>query len=185
MTTSSGIAAAFERTLPVLTKNEGVWIGMYRRYDAQGKLMSAHRSRIVFRLLRDIEGPEIYHQTNIYRFADGRMQVIESKGTFDGKQLVFGSDRGVKGWAADDRTDAHGRTCMLYMEVMQDTPQLKAGTISYELAQLSDCGKFRMRMTQYVYEGRVIMRTLIDEELVTKNWAEVADWTKVDLALPA
>ena len=53
-------AAAFLRVLPVMSNSEGVWEGMYRRYDAEGKFMSAHRSRVVFRLLRDRPGPEIY-----------------------------------------------------------------------------------------------------------------------------
>jgi hypothetical protein len=176
-------AAAFQRALPVLSRNEGVWEGTYRRYDAEGRCVGVHRSRVVFRLLRDVPGPEIYHQTNIYRFADGRTQVIESTGTFDGRQLNFGSDRGVKGWSVDDRTDPQGRICLLYMDVTVDTPQLKAGTTCYELVQLSDCGRYRMRMAQYVLGGRAVMRTLIDETLITRDWAGV-DWARQDLPPP-
>jgi hypothetical protein len=175
--------AAFQRTQPVLTRNEGVWDGFYRRYDSTGALMSTHRSRVIFRLHKDREGPDFYSQTNVYRFADGRRQVIESTGRFDGQRLVFGSDRGVLGWASDDVSDPHGRTCMLYMEVTADTPQLKTGTICYELAQLSDCGRYRMRMSQYSLGGRLIMRTLIDEERISADWA-AEDWTARDLDPP-
>jgi hypothetical protein len=176
-------AAAFQRVLPVMSKSEGVWEGMYRRYDGQGQFLSAHRSRVVFRLLRDVPGPEIYSQTNIYRFADGKLQIIESTGTFDGVRLNFGSDRGVKGWSIDDRTDPHGRICLMYMDVTVDTPQLKAGTTCYELVHMSDCGKYRTRMTQYTLGGQTVMRTLIDETFITRDWAG-QDWTKLDLALP-
>lgn len=177
-------AVAFRRVLPVMSKQEGVWEGFYRRYDADGKLMTTHRSRVVFRLLPNIPGPEIYSQTNIYRFADGRSQVIESTGTFDGVQLNFGSDRGVKGWARDDATDPHGRICLMYMDVTADTPQLRAGTTCYEMVQLSDCGRFRMRATQYAYQGQTVMRTMIDETFVTRDWASKTDWTKPELPLP-
>jgi hypothetical protein len=176
-------AAAFVRVLPVLAKSEGVWEGMYRRYDAQGAMMSAHRSRVIFCLLRDVPGPDIYRQTNVYRFADGKTQVIESTGSFDGEKLLFGSDRGVKGWSVDDRTDPNGRICMLYMDVTVDTPQLKAGTTCYELVQLSDCGKYRMRMAQYVHAGQTVMRTLIDETFISRDWSS-QDWAKLELALP-
>ncbi len=177
-------AAAFRRVLPVMSKSEGVWEGIYRRYDGDGKPMGAHRSRVVFRLLPNVPGPEIYSQTNIYRFGDGRTQVIESTGTFDGAQLNFGSDRGVKGWSKDDTTDPHGRICLLYMDVTVDTPQLKAGTTCYELVQISDCGKYRMRVAQYALNGQTIMRTLIDETFVTREWASQTDWTNPELALP-
>jgi len=175
-------ADTFRRVLPVMAKSEGVWEGMYRRYDAEGKFISAHRSRVVFRLLPG-PGPEIYSQTNIYRFADGKLQVIESTGTFDGNRLNFGSDRGVKGWSIDDRTDPHGRICLMYMDVTVDTPQLKAGTTCYEIVQISDCGHYRMRMAQYAHGGKTVMRTLIDEHFVTRDWS-AQDWTKLDLPLP-
>ena len=176
-------ANAFLRVLPIMSRSEGVWEGMYRRYDAQGQFISAHRSRVVFRLLRDVPGPEIYSQTNIYRFADGKLQVVESTGTFDGVRLNFGSDRGVKGWSVDDNADPNKRICLMFMDVRVDTPQLKAGTTCYEIVQVSDCGKFRMRMAQYAYGGKTVMRTLIDEEFVTRDWA-AQYWTKVELALP-
>ena len=177
-------AAAFQRALPVMSRSEGVWEGLYRRYDAAGAPMSTHRSRVIFRLHRDRPGPDVYSQSNIYRFADGRSQVIDSVGTFDGARLNFGSDRGVIGWARDDHTDPDGRTCMIFMHVTADTPQLKAGTVCYELVQLSDCGRYRMRMSQYSLNGRATMRTMIDEERITADWAREADWSQVPLATP-
>ncbi|MDX2222330.1 MAG: hypothetical protein SFV21_06250 [Rhodospirillaceae bacterium] len=174
-------AAAFRRALPVMSRSEGVWEGTYRRFSGDGQPMGVHRSRVVFRLLENAAGGEIYHQTNIYRFADGRTQVIDSTGTFDGEKLVFNSDRGIAGWAKDDASDPHGRVCLLFMEATKDTPQLKVGTVCYELVQISDCGRFRMRMAQYVLDGKVLMRTLIDETFVTRDWAREADWSKLPL----
>lgn len=171
-------AADLKSKLPVLAKNDGVWEGMYRRYGPDGKLMSEFNSRVVMRFRDDAPENEMYHQTNVYRFANGKGQVIESTGSFDGTRLNFGSDRDISGWAADDQTDPHGQTCLLYMEVHSATPQLDKGTICYELVQLSACGKYRARAAQYVENGRIVMRTMIDEELVEKDWAQRDDWTE-------
>lgn len=169
-------AADLKAAQPVLASNEGVWEGMYRRYGADGKLMGEFNSRVVMRFQDGAPEDEMYHQTNVYRFSNGKGQVIESKGWFDGERLNFGSDRDIAGWAADDQTDPHGQTCLLHMEVHSATPQLAKGTICYELVQLSACGNYRARAAQYVQDGRIVMRTMIDEELVERDWSLREDW---------
>lgn len=171
-------AAELKAKLPVLAKNDGVWEGMYRRYGPDGALMGAFNSRVVMRFRSDAPDTEMYHQTNVYRFANGKGQVIDSKGWFDGARLNFGSDRDISGWAADDLTDPHGQTCLLYMEVHSATPQLAKGTICYELVQLSACGNYRARAAQYTQDGRIVMRTMIDEQLVEKDWTQREDWAE-------
>lgn len=174
----SNDAAALKSKLPVMAKNEGVWAGTYRRYGSDGSLMNEFASRVVMRFRSDAPEQEMYHQTNIYRFSDGKGQVIDSKGWFDGQRLNFGSDRDISGWAADDLTDPNGQTCLLFMAVNTATPQLAKGTICYELVQLSAFGQYRARAAQYVNDGRIVMRTMIDEELVTRDWAQVEDWSE-------
>lgn len=174
----SNSADALKTKLPVMARNEGVWEGMYRRYGPDGQLMTEFNSRVVMRFRTGAPDEEMYHQTNIYRFADGKGQVIESTGWFDGERLNFGSDRDISGWAADDLTDPNGQTCLLYMIVNSATPQLAKGTFCYELVQLSACGRYRARAAQYVQDGKIVMRTMIDEELVTQDWAQKEDWSE-------
>lgn len=170
-------AAALRAALPVLARNEGVWDGMYRRYGADGAMIAAFRSRIVMRFRSDAPDDQMYHQTNLYRFADGRTQAIESRGWFDGARLRFGSDRDISGWAADDLTDPSGLVFLLHMHVRTATPQLPAGTLCYELGQLSADGTRRARMAQYIHDGQLIMRTMIDETLTARDWT-TRDWTQ-------
>lgn len=169
-------AAALKSHLPILARNEGVWDGMYRRYDSEGSLMAEFASRVIMRFRDGVPEQEMYHQTNLYRFSSGQGQVIESTGWFDGEGLHFGSDRDISGWAADDVTDIHGNTCLLYMAVHSATSQLAAGTLCYELVNLSSCGRYRARAAQYMHDGRLVMRTLIDEECVSRDWAGDTDW---------
>ena len=169
-------AAALKQALPIMAMNEGVWDGMYRRYGPDGALMAAFKSRVVMRYRDDAPADQMYHQTNLYEFPDGKRQVIESYGQFDGEKLTFGSDRDISGWAADDKTDPNGRTCLLYMDVNSPTPQLEKGTHCYELVQMSECGQYRLRAAQYMKDGKLVMRTLIDEQRVTTDWASKEDW---------
>jgi len=173
----SSTVSALKSKLPVIAKNEGVWEGKYRRYGPDGQLIAEFDSRVVMRFREDAPENEMYHQTNVYRFADGKGQVIESTGWFDGERLNFGSDRDISGWAADDLTDPHSQTCLMHMKVNSATPQLAKDSICYELVQLSACGRYRARATQYTLDGKIIMRTMIDEELVTQDWAQKQDWT--------
>jgi hypothetical protein len=103
------------RLQPILARHEGVWEGVYRRYDAVGKPIGEHRSRVVIRFRPDpAGGSEIYEQTNLYYHPDGRIEEIQTRGEFDGERLNFYSDR-VDGWSKDDTTDPGRRTCILYM----------------------------------------------------------------------
>jgi hypothetical protein len=177
-------AAAMRRTLPVLCANMGVWEGFYRRYSPDGALLSTHRSRLIMRLVEEAPLDKLYHQTNVYRFANGMTQVIESYGSFDGEKLNFGSSRDVYGWTLDDRSDPMGRSCFLWMKLNADTPQLKAGSEAFEMVNMGKDGDVRMRMTQYLYDGRIAMRTLIDEVRVTSDWRARDDWASLPLDLP-
>lgn len=165
------------RLQPILARHEGVWEGVYRRYDAVGRPIGEHRSRVVIRFRPDpAGGSEIYEQTNLYYHPDGRIEEIQTRGTFDGERLNFYSDR-VDGWSKDDTTDPGRRTCILYMLFKKDVSWYTAGVQVYEIINISDDGRHRSRMTQHLKDGRALTRTLIDETFRTRDWARGSkDW---------
>ena len=150
---------------PVLARHEGVWDGTFMRLDADNKVAAEFKSRIIKRFLPDEFWPKIYHQTNMYEFADGTTQVIDTKGEYRDGKIHFGSER-VQGWQLDDLTDPFHRTVFLYMVYTSDPDQYV-----YELINISDDGQHRTRMTQFLKNGRNTRRTLIDEDLVSSDWS--------------
>lgn len=164
------------RLQPIMARHEGVWEGVYRRYDAAGKPIGEHRSRVVIRFRPDpVGGSEIYEQTNLYYHPDGRIEEIQTRGEFDGERLNFYSDR-VDGWSKDDTTDPDRRTCILFMLFKKDVSWYTAGVQVYEIINISDDGRHRSRMTQHLKDGRALTRTLIDETFRTRDWASSKDW---------
>ena len=161
-TTTQGV----RERLPVLARHEGVWDGTFMRLDANNKVTAEFKSRIIKRFLPDEFWPEIYHQTNMYEFADGTTQVIDTKGEYREGKIHFGSER-VDGWQLDDATDPHNRTVFLYM-VYKSNPNQYV----YELINISEDGQSRTRITQFLEDGKSTGRTLIDETLVSRDWSE-------------
>jgi hypothetical protein len=151
------------RALPQVARHEGVWEGTYRYYDAAGNREDEHASRLVCRF--PDRGPWPYHQTNFYRWADGRTETREFPALIEDGRLVFRGGA-IDGWAADVALDGHGRTMMLYW-VRRDEP----GLYLYEMIQLSDCGRHRARVWQWFRDGRLLRRTLIDEVKVSDDWS--------------
>lgn len=156
---------AVRERLPVLARHEGVWDGMFRRVDADGRIESEFQSRIIKRFLPDENWPKIYHQTNMYDLPDGTKQIIDTFGEYQDGKIYFESER-VDGWQLDDTADPFKRTVFLYMVYKSDPTQYV-----YEMINISDDGKFRTRMTQFLEDGKTTKRTLIDEHLVSRDWS--------------
>ena len=114
--------------MPLLARHEGVWDGWYRYFDRDGNRMDEHRSRLICRFPDD--GPYPYHQTNNYRWEDGRTEVRDFPAAYRDGRVWFDN----------------------------------------ELIQLSDCGRFRQRVWQWIRDGQIAQRTLIDEEKVSDEW---------------
>ena len=152
--------------LPVVARNEGVWDGMFRRVDPAGRITAEFQARIIKRFLPDEHWPKIYHQTNIYQLPSGEEQRIDTKGEYRDGKIHFASER-VTGWQLDDPADPFKRTVFLYMVYTSDPAQYV-----YEMINISDDGRFRTRMTQFLKDGRTTRRTLIDEELVSHDWSK-------------
>lgn len=148
--------------LPLLARHEGVWDGHYRTYDAEGNKIDEHASRLVCRF--PDSGPVPYHQTNHYTWADGRTEVRDFPGEVRDGRLWFVNDL-IDGWAAEVPLDEHNRTMMLHW-----TRRGEPGTYLYEMIQISDCGRYRCRVWQWIKDGKTFRRTLIDEEKVSDSW---------------
>jgi hypothetical protein len=148
------------KLMPVMARMEGVWEGMFRRYDAEGVLTEAVPSRVELALLPDGEAFD-YRQVNITRKQDGSKTRIESQGKWDVDRLRFSNPR-VEGWAYDLVQDPEQLTSVFLMT-------FKDGTTLSEIVTLSPDGKRRMRAAQYMKDGTILRRTLIDEMKVAET----------------
>ncbi len=158
------MAASLKEKIPIIARNEGVWEGWYRHYDARGRLEEEHKSRLVCRF----PTPDDYHQTNHYYWADGRTEVRDFPSKVENNRLVFFTE--IDGWAAEVPLDEHRRTIMLHWTRPGD-----AGLYFYEMIQISDCGQYRHRVWQWFRDGKLVRRTLIDERHVTTDWRPYED----------
>ena len=145
--------------MPLLARNEGVWDGYYRYYDAAGTKIDEHRSRLICRIKDDRD----YHQTNLYRWADGRKETRDFPATVEGNKLTLSGI--IEGWCAAVDLDENQRTLMLYW-TREGEPDLYL----YEMIQLSDDGNARARIWQWFRNDRLMQRTLIDEVRVADDW---------------
>ncbi|MEM9169140.1 MAG: DUF3598 domain-containing protein [Pseudomonadota bacterium] len=151
-----------KQAMPLLARHEGVWEGWYRYFDAQCEKKDEHRSRLVCRFPDG--GPYPYHQTNYYRWEDGKTEIRDFPAYFRNGRLEFDSDL-IEGWAADVALDDFKRTTMLNW-VRRGEPDLYL----YEMIQISDCGDYRHRIWHWYRAGRLVERTLIDEHRVAHDW---------------
>ena len=155
------MTATLKQKMPLLARNEGVWEGWYRYYDAAGEKTDEHKSRLLCRF----PSADEYRQTNYYYWSDGRKEVREFPSRLAGDRIVFYTD--IDGWAAEVPLDEHRRTLMLHW-----TRRNEPGLYLYEMIQLSDCGNFRARVWQWFRGDRLAQRTLVDERRVSGDWHE-------------
>jgi hypothetical protein len=145
-----------------LARHEGVWDGRYRHFDSAGRLEDEHASRVLCCFPDD--GPWPYRQVNLYSWGDGRTQRVELNAQLRQGRLWWDNAL-VRGWATDLPMDEEGRTAVLYWQRLDD-PALYV----YEMIQLSDTGKKRARTWQWIRDGELVMRTAIEERLVSRDW---------------
>ena len=156
--------------MPLLARHEGVWDGYYRYFDNSGNKVDEHKSRILCRMI----GTDDYHQTNYYFWADGKKDTRDFPAIVKEDRLVFYTE--ITGWAAEVPLDENGRTIMLHW-TRNNEPDLYL----YEMIQISDCGQYRARVWQWFRQGRLFMRTLVDEQRVSADW-QAYDNKDVDYA---
>lgn len=151
---------SLKEKMPLLSRHEGVWEGYYRYYNAAGEKIDEHRSRLLCRFPSD----DVYHQTNHYFWADGKKEVRDFPTVVRDNKIIFSGV--IDGWAAEVPLDDYNRTVMLYW-----TRTNEEGLELYEMIQLSDCGKYRSRVWQWFRDGKLLQRTLIDEQFISRDWA--------------
>ncbi|MGL4541259.1 MAG: DUF3598 domain-containing protein [Polymorphobacter sp.] len=156
--------------MPLLARHEGVWDGTYSYFNAANEPIDAHRSRLFCRFSDDARFP--YHQTNHYRWTDGRTDIRDFPAAYRDKRIWWDNEL-IIGWAAEVGLDTNNRTMMLYWQRTGD-PSLYL----YEMIQLADSGVDRCRTWHWIRNGVLETRTAIQEKLVTRDWRalEGADW---------
>lgn len=155
---------SLRKAMPLLARHEGVWEGFYRYYDANGDKTDEHKSRLLCRIKDD----QIYHQTNLYRWADGKTDTRDFPAQIRDDRLFFDTD--IDGWAAAISLDEHQRTMMLHW-----TRKNEADLCLYEMIQISDDGASRARVWHWFKNDRLFMRTLVDESRLSSDWAAYDD----------
>ncbi len=153
--------AELRRRMPLTAGMEGVWEGTFRRVDANGEIMEILPSRIIVRLLPDGEAFD-YHQTNILNPDSGQERRIESYGRWDVDRLRFFNQR-LEGWAKDLAADETGLTSVFLMKYKDGSGLTVSEIVSVKPGNPDK----RMRATQYMKEGQIVRRTLIDEVKVS------------------
>lgn len=151
---------SLRKAMPLLARHEGVWEGYYRYYDSQGNKTDEHKSRLICRIRDDKE----YHQTNLYRWADGKKETRDFPARIEGGRLWFATE--ISGWAAAVDLDEHKRTMMLHWTRIGE-PDLYL----YEMIQISDDSEARARVWHWFRNDRLWQRTLVDESRVSTDWA--------------
>ncbi len=152
------------KSTPHIAQQQGVWRGVFRRYDADGRLTAEFPSEITMRVMPK-DGRLMYHQTNRYLPAGKPEEVLESYGEVRDGRVYFGNAR-LDAWKMDVPDDPSGRSAVILMQYKDGS-----GLYVHEIVSVSADGRHRARATQYLKDGRIVRRTLIDEDKVTDDWA--------------
>jgi hypothetical protein len=142
--------------MPLLVRHEGEWEGEYVYVDAAGNVVDRHRSRLSCRFPPSGD----YLQINRYTWPDGRTEEHEFPGRYDGYgRMTFDTDR-IRGttWALDENT--------LYLTWVYKSSDPRVDQRLFELIVLSDDGRHRSRVWQWLEHGICVKRTLINETKV-------------------
>ena len=160
--------AQLRRRMPLTAKMEGVWEGTFRRVGPKGEFIEALPSRIIVQLLPDGEAYD-YRQINVLNPDGDEEQRIESYGKWDVDRLRFFNGR-LEGWAKAVAADEAGQTAVFLMEFNDGSGLTVSEVVSFRPGDPDA----RMRATQYMREGRIVRRTLIDEIKVSGPVPEAA-----------
>lgn len=146
--------------MPTLARHEGYWEGEYIYLDPSGKEIDRHTSRLAC-LFPEDDSEFQYDQTNTYTWPDGRQEVHHFPGTYDGYgRMHFDTDR-LKGitWGLDENV------IYLTWVYKEEGTNLRL----FELIVLDDSGNNRCRTWQWVRDGKIEMRTIINETRVIEE----------------
>ncbi len=138
--------------MPVLTRNEGDWVGTYTLVDLEGNILDKHNSHLTCQFPTDADYP--YYQTNRYTWSNGKREEYQFPGIYQDKKLLFDTERVLgHAWEVDDST------IILYF-YYKGVPDMYL----YEMIQISACSNYRARTWQWFKNNKIFQRTLITEE---------------------
>lgn len=146
--------------------DDGVWEGTFRRIDANGEVIEVRPSRIEYRFLEDGE-PFDFAQVNILDPGQPTEERIESRGKWDVDRLRFSNQR-LNGYAIELPTGTRDRHSVFMMEFTDGSGL----TVSEIITVSPGDPDRRMRATQYIRNGEIIRRTLIEETFSPLEEAE-------------
>ena len=159
-TGTTGTTGAMGAELPALVRQQGVWRGTFRRYDAEGGLLETFPSTITIRVFQQA-GRWRYHQSNLHGPEDAPLRRLEARGEIHSGRVWFASER-YQGWAMDLPGQAPAAGSLLVMQ-----PRDPADPDIHEIISCSPDGRRRWRVSQLLRDGHLVGRTLIDEEKLT------------------
>lgn len=140
----------FHAAMPGMRAHEGVWTGLYRHLDGDGREVLRHRSRVVCEFPQD--GPFAYIQRNTFTHADGRVERARLDGRFrDGRLWWDEPTFSGSAWETQDGL------ILLHLD-RHDLP----GTVFWEII-LPPVNDLRSRTWHFVRDGVLIRRTLCEE----------------------
>ncbi|MCT0207026.1 CpcT/CpeT family chromophore lyase [Synechococcus sp. CS-1332] len=143
--------------LPALVRQQGVWRGTFRRYDAEGGLLETFPSTITIRVSQDA-GRWRYHQSNLHGPEDAPLRRLEAQGEIHSGRVWFASER-YQGWAMDLPGEQPAAGSLLVMHARDPgDPDI------HEIISCSPDGRRRWRVSQLLRDGRLVGRTTIDEQ---------------------
>jgi hypothetical protein len=146
--------AALAAVMPAMLLHEGWWNGWYRHYDADGKLVDAHRVKTHCEF--PDSGPWHYIQHNWLSWDDGRSALYEFGGRLEDDRLLWETERfSGYGWQTGEDT------LMLKLDRL-DVP----GAYYVEMINIAPDSQSRARTWQWFQDGRPRKRTLCDEERI-------------------
>ncbi len=138
---------------PAMRAHEGVWEGVYRHLDAEGREIDRHDSRVVCRFPE--AGPVFYVQEITFRWPDGRVRENRFDGVIEGDRVVFDTET-FEGAAWES-----GDLVLLHLN-RKDEP----GAYFVEVIALAEGGRARARTWHWFKDGALYRRTLCDERRV-------------------
>ena len=159
-TGTTGTTGAMGAELPALVRQQGVWRGTFRRYDAEGGLLETFPSTITIRVCQDA-GRWLYHQSNLLGPEEAPLRRIEARGEIHSGRVWFASER-YQGWAMDLPGEQPAAGSLLVMH-----PHDPADPEVHEIISCSPDGRRRWRVSQLLKDGRLVGRTSIDEGKLT------------------
>jgi hypothetical protein len=148
--------------MPMYARGQGVWEGMYRHLDPEGKIIDQHKSLLIIRMPDEGTHPVI--QTNLYTWDNGRTEKREFKVLYENRRLIYDNEL-IKGYFTEISEDDQNQTLLGFWR--------RHGldhVYFYEMIVRHPAG-FRTRTWQWINDtGGVYRRTLVDEKKISDDW---------------